>query len=191
MAGISDKALKSQYIENKYRFNSGNELQNQEFSDGSRLETYDASHRMYDPQIGRFQQPDPWSKLSPESSQYSFVDNNHLLFNDPLGLKKSTGWKELPPVVVTPSLNTEGGQVLPPLHGWLSRTFSTRYWGGQNKYGVRYTVDADGYLSGIALRELVFPDYGVANTEGVNPAKLAKQILNLKNFFIREEMGDL
>ena len=43
MAGISDKALKPQYIQNKYRFNSINELQNQEFIDGSGLETYDAT----------------------------------------------------------------------------------------------------------------------------------------------------
>ena len=30
MAGVSDKALKSQYVQNKYRDNSGNELQSQE-----------------------------------------------------------------------------------------------------------------------------------------------------------------
>jgi len=35
MAGISDKALKPNYTENKYRYNGGTELQNKEFIDGS------------------------------------------------------------------------------------------------------------------------------------------------------------
>ena len=37
MSGISDKALKTNYAENKYRYN-GKELQHQEFSDGTGLE---------------------------------------------------------------------------------------------------------------------------------------------------------
>ena len=86
MAGISDKAIKSNYAENKYRFNDGNELQNKEFSDGSGLETYDANFRMYDPQIGRFWQVDPLAIVTADYSPYSFAESNPILMVDPMGL---------------------------------------------------------------------------------------------------------
>jgi len=50
MAGISDKALKTNYVENKKRYNEGTKLQNKEFFDGSGLELYTTDHRLYDPQ---------------------------------------------------------------------------------------------------------------------------------------------
>jgi hypothetical protein len=53
MSGISDKAVKTNYARNKYRYN-GMELQNQEFSDGTGLEEYDYGARMQDPQLGRW-----------------------------------------------------------------------------------------------------------------------------------------
>jgi RHS repeat-associated protein len=58
MAGVSDKAVKTQYAQNKYRYN-GKELQNQEFSDGSGLEEYDFGARLQDPQLGVWHVPDP------------------------------------------------------------------------------------------------------------------------------------
>ena len=42
MTGISERALISNYTENKYR-NNGKEMQNKEFSNGSGLEEYDLS----------------------------------------------------------------------------------------------------------------------------------------------------
>lgn len=69
-----------------YQFNGGNELQNQEFSDGSGLEMYDAVHRMYDQQLGRFHQLDEFGEINEEVSLFSFGHNNPLLYNDPLGL---------------------------------------------------------------------------------------------------------
>jgi RHS repeat-associated protein len=85
MAGISSRAAGG--IQNRKLFNDGNELQSKEFSDGSGLELYDATYRMYDAQLGRFHQIDPLADLSLSWSTYVFASDNPISRNDPLGLK--------------------------------------------------------------------------------------------------------
>jgi RHS repeat-associated protein len=88
MAGISSKAAGK--LQNRYKFNGANELQSGEFSDGSGLEMYDAVHRMYDPQLGRFGQIDKLAELGIDFTPYGFARNNPIRMNDPLGLKEDT-----------------------------------------------------------------------------------------------------
>jgi len=79
-AGISSKAAALGNPENKKKFNGVE--QNTDFD----LNIYETFFRGLDPQIGRWWQLDPMMESHFDISPYAYVNNNPLLFADPLGL---------------------------------------------------------------------------------------------------------
>jgi RHS repeat-associated protein len=72
MAGISDKALKQDYSENKYKFVG------QLYDDDLGWDTYQFKFRNHDPQIGRFLQIDPLASKYPYNTTFAYAENRPI-----------------------------------------------------------------------------------------------------------------
>jgi len=81
MAGISDKALKSGYAENKYKF------VRQLYDDDLGWDMYQFRFRDHDPQIGRFWQIDPLAVKYPHNSTYAYAEDRPINGIDLEGLE--------------------------------------------------------------------------------------------------------
>ncbi|MBT9485706.1 MAG: hypothetical protein IV095_14420 [Sediminibacterium sp.] len=151
MGGISSKAASK--LENKYKFNGGNELQTGEFSDGIGLDMYDAVHRLYDQQLGIFRQIDKLAELSADFTTYGFARNNPIRMNDPLGLKEDTINGKSPEVVVKSSRKEVASRQMNQmtygqLSAWVdmktklgSTAEAIESWAFNNSYLTNNTID--------------------------------------------------
>ncbi|SFW89375.1 DUF6443 domain-containing protein [Chitinophaga sancti] len=91
MDGISSNVLKgTTYERNNYKY-GGKQLKSGEFSDGSGLELYDFAARQLDPQLGRWNSPDPLSDEGTDWTPYRYGFNNPMRYTDPTGLFEVDG----------------------------------------------------------------------------------------------------
>jgi hypothetical protein len=111
MAGISDKAWGK--LPNYYHF-QGNEIQTQEFNDGTGIEEYDFNAIQYDQQLGVWHAQDPASQFA---SPYMAMGNNWIK-----GTDKDGKWFGFDDIIVSGI-----GFVV----GYVGYGLETHHWGGR------------------------------------------------------------
>jgi RHS repeat-associated protein len=90
MSGISDRALKQNYAENKYRYNGI------EYDSSFAVDEYEAHYRDLDPQLARWWQIDPEADKEREAlSPYASMSDDPIFKTDPLGNEDDGCCKEL------------------------------------------------------------------------------------------------
>lgn len=85
MAGISSKAAKADYTENRKKYNGI------EFTEDLDLDVYDAFYRTLDPQTGRWWQVDPKIENMEAWSPYASNYDNPITYSDQLGDEPDDG----------------------------------------------------------------------------------------------------
>jgi RHS repeat-associated protein len=111
MAGISDHAWNK--APNYFHY-QGNELQSQEFNDGSGLEEYDFKARYYDQQLGVWHNQDPANQFS---SPYAAMGNNW-----PNGRDRNGQWFGIDDIIVS---------AVGLIAGYVGYGLLTHNWGGK------------------------------------------------------------
>jgi RHS repeat-associated protein len=85
MSGISDRALKTNYAENRYKYNGI------EYDSTFGLDEYEAHFRDLDPQTGRWWQIDPQTEGYENISPYASMYDDPTAKSDPLGDEAEDG----------------------------------------------------------------------------------------------------
>ncbi len=129
-------------------------IEQDEFADASGdrfgLDWYDFAARSYDPQIGRWMQPDP---MMQHNSPYLAMSNNPIIFTDPMGLWDGN----------EPALDGKQGQILVGEGGSVYRFWNGYWWyqNGNPNYSTKMDAGSSGhsYGSGGSGGADVYVDY--------------------------------
>jgi RHS repeat-associated protein len=100
MAGISDEAVKTNYVANKYRFIG------QLYDDDLDWDAYQMRYRTMDPQLGRFWQVDPLATKYVYTSPFAYAENRPI---DGIDLEGKEWWRAVGGILLNDPVQTGVG----------------------------------------------------------------------------------